>query len=163
MRSLKLLLKVFSTSGKRLLAIFSLPLLAIFEGIAKYSGSSRKSILKFNVNAESKPSRVAVYAVYPARTKTAEVEMVIATLKKLGYYVFLVTNSDAILPINCNASAHLVRRNRGRDLAAYREAVGHLKFLAIQELLLINDSCFWYEDGLIETTKEARKLNYESI
>jgi len=153
------MLKILITCGKRFLAVISLPLLVGLEVIFKHSSSQRESILKFNTNLGIEPLRVAVYATYPGSTKTPEIEMMISSLKKLGYFVFLVTNSDDIIPFNSKASAHLIRGNRGRDLGAYREAFKHLKSAAIEEILLINDSCYWDEDGLTKTVKRARKLD----
>jgi hypothetical protein len=155
----RLLVKILLTYGKRSLAVISLPLLVAVEIFLKNYGSPQKSVLKFNIDLGNEPLRVAVYATYPVGTKTAEIEMMISSLKKLGYFVFLVTNSDVFIPFSSHASAHLIRRNRGRDLGAYREVFEFLKGAVIEEILLVNDSCYWNEDGLIETVNHARKLD----
>jgi hypothetical protein len=159
--SIKLLLKVLNLIGKRSLAILSLPLLVGCERLFKFLPSQQETYLEFKDYLGSKPLRVAVYAVYPANTKDTEIELVINALNKLNYFVFLVINSDEISSFQSKASAHLIRGNRGRDLSAYREALLHLKGRNIIELLLLNDSCHWHENGIIDAVECARELDYE--
>jgi hypothetical protein len=107
-----------------------------------------------------KIEKLAIYASYPEQVTAKELQSNILTLKELGFYVLLVTNTNS-QPTSPNkfADHHLRRINKGRDLAAYRDGILLAGNSKLEELLLLNDSCYWLPEGMKETVKKLETAN----
>jgi hypothetical protein len=104
-------------------------------------------------------SKIAIYATYPKEHDSLTADEMVATLKKNGYFAILVSNSQNLLSPSKIADFHLQRENIGRDLAAYRDALALIDSKVTKELLLLNDSCWWTEKGIVKAINSATKSN----
>ena len=105
---------------------------------------SKRSLLS-GVFPELHKSRIAIYARYG--DFIGEERVLIDKLKSLGYGIVIVENGhDFSLGKFSSQDLVILRKNRGFDLAAFRDVIKHLTTQS--EVLLINSSLYWNADRL---------------
>lgn len=72
----------------------------------------------------------------------------LADMLAKGYHVYIVDTGHLNFSTQNSKVVIMKRRNKGRDFGSFRDALNLLNLENIDELILMNDSCFWNKDSM---------------
>ncbi len=65
-----------------------------------------------------------------------------------GFHVCIVDTGELNFATQNSKVVIMKRNNKGRDFGSFRDALNHFDLENIDELILMNDSCFWNKDSM---------------
>lgn len=121
-----------------------------------------KSKVKISNKASYDGDRVLIYACYCSEPKQLQerIKEALSVFDEFDEIIIVNSGTAEIESLEKKGLEIVSRPNSSRDLGAYKEILFLLKKSNLSELVLINDSVFWLQDGLLNFVRGAHQSDY---
>jgi hypothetical protein len=133
----------------------------LYPVLDHFRADQKNSIYSTSGNDTSPESKKI--AIIASHIKSIEsVSSFVYPLRELisnGYFICLIDTGKIELTAVNSRLMILKRENIGRDFGSFRDALAHMRLSNVEDLVLMNDSCFWKRNSL---DKFLRKMKNEN-